>query len=357
MVDFAGWQMPVQYSSIREEHAASRQSAGLFDISHMGRLRFDGAGAVRLLDRLITRNIARVPLGGVAYGLITNPQGGVIDDVLVYHLQDAAGATYYLVVVNAGNREKVIAWINAHHETADDVFWQDVSQSWAMIAVQGPLAADVVGPLVEADIATMKYYTATETRIAGHGGIVSRTGYTGEDGFELFVGAGAVSAIWEDLYQRAKPLGGRPAGLGCRDTLRTEAGMPLYGHELSETIDPFQAGLRFAVDLEKDFIGRDALVQKKNAAAPLRRIGLLLAGRRVPRQGYAVLAADKVVGEVTSGTFSPTLERPIAMAYVDHAEAKVGAELAIDIRGRTEPARVVELPFYHRRKLQKESRA
>jgi aminomethyltransferase len=218
-----------------------------------------------------------------------------------------------------------------------------------MIAVQGPKALAIAQPLVDANLAGMKYYTGAETRICGHGGIVSRTGYTGEDGCELIVGAAIVPRVWQAMLEAAAPLGGLPCGLGARDTLRLEAAMPLYGHELTEQINPYQAGLAFAVNLEgRSFPGRDALVKFKQDASLPRRIGLEMAGKRIPREGAPILAKEKTVGQVTSGTFSPTLEVPIAMGYVQPEEAWDGASVEVDIRGRREGARIVALPFYHR---------
>lgn len=348
MVAFGGWSMPVQYSSIVAEHQATRQAAGLFDISHMGRLRFDGPGAAEFLDRIVTRDVLRQPQGRVRYGLVTNDAGGILDDVLVYRLADGAGQAYCLMVVNAANRPKILDWLRPRLADARDVYLTDATHDWAMIAVQGPRALDLTQSLVAATLAELKYYHACETSIAGHGGIVSRTGYTGEDGCELIVGSSSVEAVWQDLVA----AGATPAGLGARDTLRLEAAMPLYGHELSETIDPFQAGLAFAVDLEgRQFAGRDALARLKaaNDDARPRRIGLELSGKRVPREGYPVWAAGERVGEVTSGTFSPTLQRPIAMAYIEPRAAALGTPVEIDIRGHVESARVVELPFYRRK--------
>jgi aminomethyltransferase len=224
-----------------------------------------------------------------------------------------------------------------------NVTMTDVTFDWAMIAVQGPRAVELVQSLVELPVGGLKYFHGAETRIAGHGGIVSRTGYTGEDGYELILGARAALGVWEALVD----AGATPAGVGARDTLRLEAGMPLYGHELNESIDPFQAGLDFAVDLRgRAFPGHDALVRLEQDRNRPRRVGLALEGKRVPRDGFDILSARDVVGQVTSGTFSPTLERPIAMGYVAPEFAAPGTELAIDIRGRAEPARVVELPFY-----------
>ena len=346
MVDFAGWSMPVQYTSIVAEHQATRIAAGLFDISHMGRLRFDGHDAANFLDGLVTRRVNDMKPGRIRYGLVTNEAGGILDDVLVYHLSDAAGQSYFLVVVNASNRQKILDWLQPRLAAARDVHLTDVTRDWAMIAVQGPRALEIAQPLVDADLSAMKYYTGAEVGIDGHGGIVSRTGYTGEDGCELNVGAKVAPAIWETLVA----AGATPAGLGCRDTLRLEAAMPLYGHELSEDINPFQAGLAFAVDLNgRSFTGRDALAAIKDDADQPHRIGLEFAGKRVPREGFAVFDQGEPSGQITSGTFSPTLEKPIAMAYVAPASAAAGRELAVDIRGRQEAARVVALPFYKRR--------
>lgn len=345
MVDFAGWAMPVQYDSITAEHQATRTAAGLFDISHMGRLKFDGDGAAAFLDRLVTRRVADLKPGRIRYGLVANEAGGILDDVLVYHLRDAADRSYFLVVVNASNRDKILRWLAPRLASEQDVHLTDVTRDWAMIAVQGPRALELAQPLVEAELASMKYYTGCETRIAGHGGIVSRTGYTGEDGCELIVGSQAAPGIWQQLID----AGATPAGLGCRDTLRLEAAMPLYGHELTENINPFQAGLAFAVDLEgREFTGRPALATFAADRQLPHRVGIELPGKRVPREGYPVLIQGRRCGEITSGTFSPTLEKPIAMAYVEPAAAAPGTEVAVDIRGRQEPGRVVALPFYKR---------
>lgn len=351
MVDFAGWSMPVQYGSIVAEHQATRQAVGLFDISHMGRIRFDGPGSARFLDRIVTRGVIDLAPGQVVYSLVTNEAGGILDDVLVYRLADAAGTDYHLLVVNASNREKILAWLERHHDaTTDDCRYVDLTHDWAMIAVQGPRALELAQPLCDVDLAALGYYTAAETLIGRLGGIVSRTGYTGEDGVELIVGSAAVLPLWESLLEQGKSLRAEPAGLGARDTLRLEAAMPLYGHELDEETDPFQAGLGFAVNLDKEFIGREALAKLKQDKSRRRRVGLEIAGKRPAREGYAVLAAGKPIGRITSGTFAPTLERPIAMGYVAPEFATVGTELEVDLRGQPAVARVVKLPFYRRAK-------
>jgi aminomethyltransferase len=348
MVDFAGWSMPVQYSSIVAEHRATRSSVGLFDVSHMGRIRFAGPGSERFLDRIVTRRVAGMKLGQIRYALVTRDDGGILDDVLVYRVSNAAGGSFYQLVVNASNRVKILDWLRAHRHSADADF-MDGTRDTAMIAVQGPRALEIVRPLVELDAARLAYYTGAETEICRAPGIISRTGYTGEDGCELIVPSAEALEVWDKLIAAAEQFGGMAAGLGARDTLRLEAGMPLYGHELSETIDPFQAGLGYAVDLEnRSFPGRDALVKLRDEAGRPRRAGWIVESKRVPREGYAVLAGDAQVGRVTSGTFSPTLDRPIAMGYVRADLAVPGNAVTIDVRGVREKARCVKLPFYRR---------
>jgi len=356
MVDFAGWSMPVQYASIVAEHQATRRQMSLFDVSHMGRLCFEGDGAAAFLDRLLTRRVSDLGPGEVRYSLLTNEQGGILDDVLIYHLQPDAGRDFFLLVVNAGNREKVVAWIRQRLPAPGAVRLHDGTLETAMIAVQGPQALAAVQPGVPLELDRLRYYSA-RTWEAEHGGwIVSRTGYTGEDGVELIVPATAAEACWETVLAAGQPRGAVPAGLGARDTLRLEAGMPLYGHELSEQINPYQAGLKFAVDLEgRDFPGRDALARLSDQPPPVRRVGLELSGKRVPREHYPILAGDAVIGEITSGTFSPTFDRPLAMGYLPSRHARVGEPLAIDVRGQLAPARVVRLPFYTRHPSRKDA--
>jgi aminomethyltransferase len=299
-------------------------------------------------------------LGQIRYSLITNDEGGILDDVLVGYFHSAYGQPFYLVVVNAGNREKIVAWVQAHlpprraEAPGKEIIFTDVSRLWAMFAIQGPQSIDVLEPLVNADLRWMRYYRGAQVQILHpaaqrQGGIISRTGYTGEDGFELSIGAGIAADVWQVLREMGKPLGLVPTGLGARDTLRLEAGMPLYGHELSETIDPFQAGLGLACHLVGyDFPGRDALKRIQEQPRAWVRVGLELLGRRPAREGCPILAGGQPVGQTTSGTYSPTLGRPIAMGYVRPAWSEVDTELTIDVRGRPERARVVALPFYRR---------
>lgn len=339
LVDFAGWDMPVQYTGIIDEHHAVRNAAGLFDVSHMGRLVFRGPGALDLIQRVWTNDAATMQTTQARYGLVCNDQGGIRDDVLVYRWPD-----HWAMVVNASNRDKIVGWL-AESKGNLNVQVEDQTRDTCMIAVQGPKALELSAGLFEADPSKLKYYHATTTRYRGQACIVSRTGYTGEDGLEVMLDAGQGVQLWDELARR----GGRPCGLGARDTLRLEAAMPLYGHELSEEIDPLQAGLGWAVKLEKgDFRGRDALRKRKADPSRPRRVGLQMQGRRIAREGCAVRASGRAVGTVTSGTFAPTFSRPLAMAYVEPELAQVGTALAVDVRGTDEAASVVGLPFYRR---------
>ncbi len=352
MVDFAGWSMPVQYTSIVAEHQATRSAVGVFDVSHMGRFTFAGTGVAKFLDRVVTRRVVDMRPGQIRYGLITNGEGGILDDVLVYRIPEIANSDFQMVV-NSGNRDKIFDWLESQRAAldAEEVQITDRTVETAMIAVQGPRALDLMEPLVEAPLESMRYYTGQMTNIAGKRGLVTRTGYTGEDGYELVVATGDADAVWNIILGAGSSLGAMPAGLGCRDTLRIEAAMPLYGHELSEAINPIQAGLDFAVNTDdRDFVGRDALLRFKQDSTQPRRVGLVLSGKRLPREEYPIVVSGEPVGHVTSGTFSPTLERPIAMGYVDPQSSATGTDLAIDIRGRLEPATVVALPFYKRPK-------
>ncbi len=362
MVEFGGWAMPMAYTSILDEHAATRSAVGIADISHMGRLRFEGPGAAVFLAELLTRRVADMAEGQIRYSLITDDDGGILDDVLVGHYHNDYGQPYYVLVVNASNRAKILCWIDAHlsperaHRRGHEVIWTDVTRLWAMLAIQGPRSVQLLQPLIDADLKTMKYYRGGQVRILHpaarrQGGIISRTGYTGEDGFELSVGAGVAEGIWQAMIDLGQPLGVVPTGIGARDTLRLEAGMPLYGHELSEQIDPFQAGLGFACHLRGyDFPGRDALLKLEESPLKSVRVGIEMEGRRIARQGCAVMVDGQRIGEITSGTHSPSLGRPIAIGYVTPDFAAPGTRLTVDIRGRHESARVVELPFYRRQK-------
>ncbi len=348
LVEFGGWSMPVQYTTIVEEHRAVRERVGIFDISHMGRLTFDGPGVLDWIERVTTNQASRLTDGQIQYSLLANELGGVIDDVLVYRQPFA-----YLVVCNASNRENVIKQFDRRREGILGNFL-DRTRDTAMIALQGPRALETLEPIFDQRLEPVPYYHLTMGRLLGKvNAVVSRTGYTGEDGFELIVGAASAVEVWNSLLETGQPHGIAACGLGARDTLRLEAGMPLYGHELSESIDPYTAGVGWAVKLEKgEFTGRDALMQAKASRSTdtnhSTRVGLELEGKRIARQGACVFSGEREAGQVTSGTFSPTLQVSLAMAIVEHTFAATGMSLTIDIRGHLEPARVVRLPFYSR---------
>lgn len=350
MAPFAGYQMPIYYSGIVAEHTATRQAAGVFDISHMARLRFDGPRADQLLDHLLTRRVLDMQPGQVRYSLICNETGGILDDVLVSCLESPSGKVYFLLVVNASNKEKVVRWLGPHLADFPDVEFHDVTDSTAMIAVQGPKSIEVCGKLFPPSVLGLGYYRAKVTEQMSKPCVVSRTGYTGEDGFELIVRSEDAARVWENLLLAGRDLGISPVGLGARDTLRLEAGMPLYGHELDESIDPYQAGLGFACQCKgRDFVGREVLVVKSKESQRIKRVGLLLDGRRAAReQSECCDLSGQRIGAVTSGTFSPTLQKPISMAYLDSAESALGSEIQVDIRGTRCKAWVCELPFYKR---------
>ncbi|HSQ55432.1 MAG TPA: glycine cleavage system aminomethyltransferase GcvT [Gemmata sp.] len=340
MVPFSGWEMPVQYSGIATEHNAVRSAAGLFDISHMARVSFGGPDALALLEKVFTNSVATMKGMQVRYGLVCKEDGGILDDILVYRWPYGFAA-----VINAGNREKILAWLEKQ-KTGMNLGIQDQTFDTTMVAVQGPRAVELVAGMFADDVTKLKYYFAQPTRYHDKGCVVSRTGYTGEDGFEVMVPNALGVTLWEDFIAR----GALPCGLGARDTLRLEAAMPLYGHELNESIDPIQAGLSWAVKLDKgDFIGREAL----KAADPNKpvRVGLEIDGKRAAREGSAILAlTDSSAGTVTSGSFCPWLDKSLAMGYVSSELASPGTKLKIDVRGSKLDATVVPLPFYKRMK-------
>jgi aminomethyltransferase len=341
IVEFGGWEMPVQYSTIIDEHNAVRTSAGMFDVSHMGRLSFAGPNALDLIQHVYSNNAATMKEMQVRYGLVCNDKGGVRDDVLVYRWPYG-----WAMVVNASNRIKIVGWLEQHTGKLD-VQINDQTTSTVMIAVQGPKAIELCKGLTDGDPSTLAYYYAMPTRYKCKNCVVSRTGYTGEDGLEFMVAAEQGVTLWEELVGR----GVKPCGLGARDTLRLEAAMPLYGHEITEEIDPLQAGLMWAVKLDKgDFIGREAMLKRKADTSRPIRVGLELAAKRIGREGSAVLKDGKTVGRVTSGTFSPTLQKAIAMAYIEPGLSAAGIEVEVDVRGTGEPAKVTALPFYKREK-------
>ncbi|QTZ94218.1 glycine cleavage system aminomethyltransferase GcvT [Streptomyces auratus] len=355
MTDFAGWDMPLRYSSERDEHVAVRTRAGLFDLSHMGEITVTGPQAADLLDYALVGNIGGVKTGRARYTMICETEGGILDDLIVYRLADQE----YMVVANASNAQVVLDALSARAGGFDAAI-RDDRDAYALLAVQGPESPGILKALTDADLDGLKYYAGLPGTVAGVEALIARTGYTGEDGFELFVRPADAVALWEALSAAGKDAGLVPCGLSCRDTLRLEAGMPLYGHELTTATTPFDAGLGRVVKFEKttnngDFVGRAALAaaaERAETNPPRKLVGLVAEGRRVPRAGYPVVSADgTVIGEVTSGAPSPTLGKPIAIAYVDAAYATPGTEgVCVDIRGSHEPYEVTALPFYKRQK-------
>jgi aminomethyltransferase len=351
LTDFAGWLMPLRYGSETAEHTAVRTAAGLFDLSHMGEFAVTGEGAAAALDYALTGEPSALKPGRARYTMITAEDGGVIDDLIVYRLAD----TDFLIVANAGNAA-VVGPALAERAAGFEAAVADRTDDYALIAVQGPRAAAILAPLTSTVLDEVKYYAGYPAQVAGRSVLLARTGYTGEDGFEIFAGPQDAEYLWEQLSTAGARSGLIPAGLAARDTLRLEAGMPLYGNELGRDLTPYDAGLGRVVKLDKPggFVGRDALARRAQDQ-PLRQlIGLRLQSRRIPRHGYTVLWDGAPAGTVTSGAPSPTLGVPIAMAYVrpDVAASAVAGDgqsrLAVDIRGRAEPATLVELPFYRR---------
>ncbi|MFD1504149.1 glycine cleavage system aminomethyltransferase GcvT [Georgenia yuyongxinii] len=349
--DFGGWRMPLRYTSELAEHRAVRDAAGLFDLSHMGEVTVSGPQAGAALDHALVGRLSRVAVGRAKYSLLCAPDGGILDDVITYRLAEDR----FLVVPNAGNTPAVVAELE-ERAAGFDAAVRDESAATSLVAVQGPQAEAIVRALVPADeaevVRSLRYYAATPTTVAGREVLLARTGYTGEDGFELFVPNAQAPALWAALLEAGESRGLVPAGLAARDSLRLEAGMPLYGNELTRDVDPFTAGLGGVVALTKEqFVGRDALdAARERTAAGLGRVlvGLRGLGKRAGRPHQAVLVDSEVVGELTSGAPSPTLGHPVALAYVDAGHSAVGTAVTVDVRGTPQPFEVVELPFYRR---------
>jgi len=340
MVPFAGFEMPVQYGSILEEHRAVRERAGLFDVSHMGQIWLTGAGAIAATERLVSCPVASIALGQVRYGLLCNERGGVVDDVTVYRVAEDA----LFLCVNASNIEKDFAWIRAHAGPGAQI--DDRSAQSGLLALQGPVAAQVLGAVSALPLAGLKRFRFVEGEAAGVPVLVSRTGYTGADGFELYLAAAHCETLWNALLDAGRPLGLLPAGLGARDTLRLEAALPLYGHELDDDTSPLEAGLaRFVKRGAGGYIGADAVEARAAAGLSRRLAGFVVEDRAIARAGHALLHDGAEVGRVTSGAPSPSLGKPIGLGYVPPRLAEPGTRLAVAIRERAVPAVVVETPF------------
>ena len=345
LIDFAGWRMPVQYTSILDEHRAVREAAGLFDLSHMGELWVEGGEAAAALDGAVVSAPSRLAVGRAQYSMIVGPDGGILDDLIIYRLAEDR----FMVVANASNAG-VVSDALAERLGGTRAVLDDHSLATGLVAVQGPRSVDILRPLTDVDLDALRYYAIADGRVAGITAQVARTGYTGEDGFEVFVETGRTGELWDALLPAVGAAGGVPVGLGARDTLRLEAGMPLYGNELDRATTPFDAGLGRVVKLDKpgDFVGRAAL-EKIAAEGPRKRlVGLVMEGRGIARHGYPVHAGDARTGTVTSGTQSPTLGQAIAMAYVTPPDGDDGQIIDVEIRDARVPARVVPLPFYRR---------
>ncbi len=340
MVPFAGYEMPLQYTGVVEEHSCVRTSAGLFDLSHMGEIEIRGAAALPFLDRLLTNRFSDLQPGAARYTAMCNADGGIIDDLIVYHLDD-----HLLLVVNAANFEKDLAWIRRHAPREVEV--RDVNDRTALLAIQGPSAQGFLAQIYEGeDLESLPYYGVRRASVGGVRARVARTGYTGEDGFELYVDSNDAASLWHAVEGAIKTGALKPIGLAARDTLRLEMKYALYGNDIDETTTPLEAGLGWVVKLDKEFIGAAALRRQKEAKVERRLVPFEIEGRGIPRPGYPILVGGETVGKVCSGTFSPSLRKGIGTGYVNRPHTKIGTELTIEVRGRELPARIVRAPFY-----------
>ena len=346
-IDFGGWELPVQFSSIKEEHEAVRTKAGLFDVSHMGEIVVRGEDSLAYLQKLLTNDVAKLQDGQAQYTAMCYEDGGTVDDLLVYKIAQH----HYLLVVNASNIEKDFEWMQRF--LFGDLSVHNVSDSYGQLAFQGPIAQSVLQRLTKQDLAEIGFFKfKTEVKIGDHEFLVSRTGYTGEDGFEIYGNPQEIITLWHSILEEGKEDGVLPCGLGSRDTLRFEACLALYGQELSKTISPLEAGISFVVKLKKEeeFIGQKALIEQKESGIPRKLVGLEMIDKGIPRHGYPVYKNDKQIGEVTTGTQSPTLKKNIGLSLIETQFAELGTEIEVEIRGKRLKAVTVETPFYKRQK-------
>ena len=336
MTGFAGWEMPVQFSGIKQEHAAVRTAVGMFDISHMGKFILTGDDVLRSLQKLVPSDLSKLSPGKAQYTVLLNPQGGIIDDLIIYDEGEQVS-----LIVNAATTDKDKSWLLDH---LSGIELQDLSQTHALIAVQGPKAVETLQQITDIDLSAIRRYNHAHGQVLNHKAFLARTGYTGEDGFEVMVEANVAPDIWKTLKEHEV----EPCGLGARDTLRLEAAMALYGQDINDETTPLEGGLSWLVHLDKvpDFIGRDVLAKQKADGVSRRLVGLQLEGRNIARHDYPIVQAENPVGIVTSGTLSPTLGYPVALAYVPTDMAKVGTVVDVQIRQKTAPATVVKRPFY-----------
>ena len=342
IVPFAGWEMPLEYSGILDETKAVRTRAGIFDVSHMGRLYISGRDASSLLDWVVTAGAASLRLGRARYAMICNEAGGIIDDTVFYRLETDS----YLLVCNAGNRDEVVAWLDRWvRERFQGVVVDDRTLSTAMIAFQGPATAHIISRLCGGSASGLRPFGSADCQVASRNALIGRTGYTGEDGFELMVDASDAADVWNVLME----AGGSPCGLGSRDVLRLEAGLALHGHDITPETTPIEAGLGRYVQLDKEFVGSEVLRLQNAEGTERRLVGLVVDGKRIPREGYAVHGGGEEVGKVTSGSISPSLDRNIALAYVFEGFSTPGQQVQVDIRGQMADGVVTPLPFYSRK--------
>jgi aminomethyltransferase len=344
VIDFGGWELPVQFAGIQKEHDAVRQQAGLFDVSHMGETMVTGADSLAFLQKLTTNDVSRLEPGQCQYSLMCYPNGGVVDDLLVYKLAE----TEYMLVINASNIDKDIDWMKQHVTGKVEV--RNISEETALLALQGPLAEQILWKLTDAPIKDLKSFRfLSNVQVSGIPALISRSGYTGEDGFELYIHKDDAVKLWKLLLDAGKDEGLIPAGLGARDTLRFEARLPLYGQELSPSITPLEAGLSIFVKLDKgDFNGREVMAEQKANGIPRKLVGIEMIGRGIPRSHYPVFSGGKQIGEVTTGTQSPTFKTNVGLALLDKAYTALDTEVFVEIRGTQVPAKVVATPFYKR---------
>lgn len=345
-IDFGGWELPVQFSSIKEEHEAVRTKAGIFDVSHMGEIIVKGKDSLAFLQKLLTNDFSTLQVGAARYTAMCYENGGTIDDLLVYRL----GEEEFFLVVNAANTEKDYEWLKEH--TFGEVEIINISDETSLIALQGPLAENILALIVGEEVREMGPFKFRKLPLLGKEVIVSRTGYTGEDGFEIYCDNDIVTELWEKLIEVGSPQGLLPCGLGARDTLRFEACLPLYGQELSSDISPLEAGIGFCVKVQKeeDFIGKESLKKQKEEGVTRKIVGLEMIGRGIPRTGYPVWKGEEQIGHVTTGTQSPTLKKNIGLALLALPYTEENTEIEVEIRGKKIPAKVIPTPFYKRTK-------
>ncbi|MBM3935413.1 MAG: glycine cleavage system aminomethyltransferase GcvT [SAR202 cluster bacterium] len=342
MVPFGGWDMPVQYTSILEEAKAVRTASGIFDVSHMGRVKIEGLGAAAFISSIFSFDVSTLKIGRAKYGVICNEQGGIIDDCIVYR----RGDDRYLLVPNAGNLDRVMEWIAQWAPAKDKVKIDNISNQFAMVALQGPKAAELLAGLTKYDVASIRPFAIAEFEVAGIPAIAGRTGYTGEDGFEVIASKDKAAKLWQTLKDR----GARECGLGARDVLRLEAGLPLHGNDMNDTVNPYEASVERFIDIDREgYIPRKALIKARDNQTR-KLVGFQMVGKGIPRHGYDITDGTKKIGEVTSGGVAPTIDKNIGMGFVPVSMAAEGTRFQVDVRGRMIEAEVVPLPFYRRKK-------